>query len=371
VAALERRHVKGDATEEEESVAGIEDLKRALRCRGAVLLSLAALWGLALAGCAPEDRGPATVLATVAGEPVTMAAVDSLAGEDLARLDYASRVQRYRLLRAAVDRIVRDRLLEAEARERGVTLEALIAAETDENIEVTPGQVAQFYGRNFALSGQSLEDLRPRIERYLRDLERQRLLDEMGKALAESADVILLLEPVRADLDNSGAPALGPADAPATLVEFSDFQCPYCRRFVVTVSQLITKYGDDLRVVFRQYPLVEHADAFKAAEASLCAHDQGRFWDLHDLMFAEPDSLDVESLKEKASRIGLDRPAFDACLDSGRMAERVERDVRAGDRLGVSGTPFVLVNGIELPSGAVPFEVAAALIDEELARVKR
>jgi protein-disulfide isomerase len=199
----------------------------------------------------------------------------------------------------------------------------------------------------------------------------QQALNEFAARLQEAREVVILLEPLRVDLNNEGSPALGPDDAPVTLVEFSDFECPYCGSFFTTLKRLEENYGDKLRVVYRQYPLEMHPNAFKAAEASLCAYEQGQFWEMHDLMLTEQDRLDVESLKQNADRLGLDREEFDACLESGRYAEQILRDAGEGNRIGIEGTPAIFVNGIPLQGGAVPYEVAAEVIDEELRRAAR
>jgi predicted DsbA family dithiol-disulfide isomerase len=324
--------------------------------------------GLALSACAPESEDT-KVLATIDGAEVTMADLDEVAGDRIAQLDFEYQSQRHQLVQAALDRVVRDRLLEDEAAARGLSLEEMIAAETF-GAEVTEEEVVVWYRQNMAaLGGRSLEELQPRIEEFLLNNKRDQILNSLAARLREGREVVILLEPLRIDFENAGSPAVGPAGAPVTLTEFSDFECPYCGRFFPTLQRLKETYGDRLRVVFRQYPLANHPNAFKAAEASLCAHDQGRFWELHDLMFTEQDRLDIESLKEKAERLGLDRARFDACLDSGQHAERIRVDLRAGDRAGVSGTPSLYINGIPVPGGAAPYESIAELIDEELERV--
>jgi protein-disulfide isomerase len=190
--------------------------------------------------------------------------------------------------------------------------------------------------------------------------------------LNQEQKVTVNLEPYRVEIDNEGAPAIGPADAPVTLVEFSDFQCPFCGRFFPTLKRLEEKFGDSLRIVYRHYPIAKlHPNAMKAAEASLCAQDQGKFWDLHDLMFQEQNRLAVKDLKIKANRLGLDQKKFDTCLDSGRYAVRVQKDFDEAAKLGVTGTPALFLNGIPMEGGAVSYEVAVKAIEKELARVKR
>jgi protein-disulfide isomerase len=176
----------------------------------------------------------------------------------------------------------------------------------------------------------------------------------------------LLFEPVRVPVDPIG-PAKGPADAPVTLVEFSDFQCPFCARFVATLEMVREKYGDKVRLVFRQYPLPFHPNAAKAAEASLCAWEQGKFWEMHDAMFANQQALAVENLKAKAAGLGLNADSFNRALDAGKYADEVQADVAAAQKAGVSGTPALFVNG-RFISGAFPLDQVTQVIDDELRR---
>lgn len=195
---------------------------------------------------------------------------------------------------------------------------------------------------------------------------------EFTGTLADGHEVDIMVDPYRVDFDNAGQPVFGPADAAITLVEFSDFECPYCGGFAATLDQIKETYAGQIRLIYRQFPLREiHPNAQKAAEASLCANEQGQFWELHDAMFAEQAMLGEGDLKRKAGRLGLDQAAFDACLDSGKFVEQVAADMMVGQRLGIDGTPAVFVNGRPLVGGAVPYEMIAELIDDELERQSR
>ena len=166
-------------------------------------------------------------------------------------------------------------------------------------------------------------------------------------------------------------PAEGPASAPVTLVEFSDFQCPFCQRVMPTLKQIQQKYGDKVRIVWKDFPLTQiHPQAFDAAVAGNCAREQGKFWELHDRMFPNQQALQPEFLKRYAADAGLDAAKFNACLDSSKYQQKVQDAIDAGTKLGVSSTPTVFING-RVVSGAQPFEVFASVIDEELARGSR
>jgi len=321
-----------------------------------------------IAGCASGVSEEDAVLATIDGEAVVMSDLNELIGDQLSSVDVQYRTQRQQLLEAGLDRVIRDRLLEDEAAQRGMSLDELMASEGG-GAEVTDEQIQVWYQQNqSALGGRSLEELYPRIKEFLEQNQRQAALNDLASQLREGRQVDILLEPLRFELANEGSPALGPNDAPITLTEFSDFECPYCSRFFLTLKRLKEDYGDQLRVVYRQFPIDTHPSAYGAAVASLCADEQGAFWEMHDLMFREQDQLDIESLKEKADRLGLDRASFDACLASDRFQDQIQDDMREASSLGVDGTPAVFVNGIPLPGGAVPYQTAVEIIDEELRR---
>ena len=310
------------------------------------------------------------VLAVVDGTSITLADLDSRIGDQLGRMDFQYRSQRHQLIESALTDMIQSRLLTEEAAARGVSVDELVASTTEGKVEVTDAQVEDWYRRNRSrVGGQPFEDVSPQIRTFLEDAERAELVNALARQLEAEREVVYYMEPARAEFDLTGAPSAGPEDAAVTLVEFSDFECPFCGRFFPTVNEIKEKYGDRVRFVYLQFPLTNlHPNAFKAAEASLCAHEQDSFWEMHDLMFTEQSSLGVPELKEKASRLGLDTEEFDACLDSGRQAERIRADMQQGTTVGVSGTPALFVNGVNVPGGAVPYETVAAAIDRELQR---
>ena len=173
----------------------------------------------------------------------------------------------------------------------------------------------------------------------------------------------IVVENVSVDDD----PSWGPADAPVTIVEFSDFQCPYCARFVTqTLPQIKQTYEGKVRFVFRDFPLSQiHENAEKASEAAECANEQGKFWEYHDKLFSSQSALDVASLKSYASQLGLDTATFDQCLDSSKYAQEVQKDLQDGTSYGVDGTPAFFVNGL-LVVGAQPFASFQEVIDAAL-----
>lgn len=325
------------------------------------------------ASYAANDATLPSVLATIDGQQVTMADVRARVGDDLDQLESRYRVSQHKLIETALQDILRERVIGAEAKKQGKTMDELMAAEIGGTLEPSEVEIAAWYKENQArVGGRSLDQIRPQIADYLREQRRKEAGEKLEARLDKERNVKVNLEPYRLPLNNEGAPARGPANAAVTLVEFSDFQCPFCGRFFPTLKQVEQKYGDRVRIVYRQFPIPSlHPNAFKAAEASLCANDQGKFWDLHDLMFQEQNQLSVKDLKEKAGRLGLDQRKFDACLDSGRHTEQVQEDQKEGSRVGVTGTPALFLDGVAIEGGAVSYDVVSKLIDKELERTAR
>jgi protein-disulfide isomerase len=316
--------------------------------------------------------GPNDVAARVGDRSISVKDLDAK-WKETAAAQHAEALQAlYDGRRQALENIIADMLISAEAKKQGMSPEAYVQSEISKRVKpIAQSDVVTFYQANGnQMQGRTLEQMTPAINRYLSDQQeqgaRQALIAELKKA---GPAIRVSLEAPRADVALVGTdPAVGPASAPVTLIEFSDFQCPFCQRVEPTLKELRTKYGDKLRIVWKDFPLTQiHPQAFKAGEAGHCAGDQGKYWEYHDRLFANQQALQPADLKKHATDLGLDATAFGTCLDSSKYGERVRDGVALGERLGVNSTPTVFINGRRF-SGAQPLDVFVAAIDEELAR---
>jgi protein-disulfide isomerase len=342
------------------------------RAFAACLLALTAL--ACQPGAAPEPgatTGPAgadggELAAQVNGTPITVAELDAYIKDELFRSRAPSPAKLHELRDQFLESLIETRVLEVEAQKRGVSSEQLLNDEVAALGPVTDDEVAAFYSENRErLGGATLEQVSDRIRDYLTG----RRSEEAALALRERADVVVHIEAPRFEVAADGH-ARGPADAPITIVEFSDFQCPYCRRVVPTLDKVLEKYPKDVRLVYRHLPLRSHERARPAAEASLCAGEQEQFWAYHDKLFDNSRQLEDGHLLGYAEQIGLDKKRFQECLESGRFSAQVETDLQEASRVGITGTPAFVVNGV-LISGAKPPEEFYRVIDAELSRLGR
>lgn len=351
--------------------------------RGAILaLAAAAIvsggWMVAACAAQPEaqEAGGAGVVAEVMGEQITQTQLEEKAAAQLQQVDAQlqqcqkqAEQNRYQVLEGNLAQLIEEKMLDAEAAARGITREELVAAEIDAKVAaVTDAEVDTWYAENQARIGnRPKEQIAPQIKQFLAQTRQQEARTAYLGTLEAKYKARVLLEPPRTEVAATGPAKGGPENAPITIVEFSDFECPFCSRVNPTLAQVQENYGDKVRIVFRHYPLPMHPNAQKAAEASMCAHEQGKFWQMHDLLFAQQKELAVDQLKAKASQLGLNVEDFNQCLDSGEYADEVQADMQAGTEAGVSGTPAMFVNGIPI-SGAVPYDQMASVIDDELSR---
>ncbi len=329
--------------------------------------------GGAAAAAAPA---PPEILAHIGEESITRAEVEAAAADGLSEMrvelekcQTEAKRQGHQVLEDTTRNLVRDRLLQAEAKTRGLSRDQLLAQEVQGKVEpVTAADAKAFFDQNKAqIPNRSFEKVASQIQVYLEQQRLSQAYEDYLTHLEDKYRVTYDLEPFRVAIDTAGEPAEGPADAAVTIVEFSDFACPSCAKLEPILKRLREHYGEKLRVVFKQFPLAVHPHARQAAEASLCAHAQGKFWELHDAMFADQTKLETEDLQAKAQAAGLDPGAFFSCLEGGEQAEAVRQDVREGTVAGVSGTPAIYINGRTV-IGTVTYESLAATIDDELAR---
>jgi protein-disulfide isomerase len=341
-----------------------------------VLVSALAFW---LPACSAQDKpapqGTAAAdttnkpLARVNGQVITEADVRNEAKDAFSQMQKEYEQQQRDLVERTLETMIQDRMIEAEAKSRGVTADQLLSEA--KGTGVTDAEVDAFYEQNKARIPPTTtkEQIAPQIRQFLEQQRQGEARNKLIEQLQAKYSVDYLMEPIRVEVAPASytAPAKGPANAPVTIIEFSDFECPFCSRVVPTIAEIKQKYGDKVRLVFRQFPLNFHPDAQKAAEASLCANDQGKFWELHDAMFKDQKALAVDSLKAKAKELGMNADQFNSCLDSGKHAETVRADIQAGSQAGVNGTPAMFING-RFVSGALPLNEFTKIIDDELKR---
>jgi 2-hydroxychromene-2-carboxylate isomerase len=340
--------------------------------RSAVLLPLAAL--LVAAGVAAwfftsaaQDKSKVTdpvPLAIVAGEPIHD---EALLAEIAAELHDVRR-REYEIKKQALEQRIQEKLFAAEAARRGVSVEELLAAEVLATVEEVPeAEVRALYDAQRSRIGQPYYEVREIIRRLMQDARVGAARERFAEELAREYGVVILLRPPRVEVTFDPLRLRGPADAPVMLVEFSDYQCTFCRRSQPVLVRLLEKYGDRLGHAYRDFPLDDiHPAALHAAEAARCAAERGRFWEYNALLFEHFGRLDRETLLAHAGALELDRAWFAACLDSGRYTEAIRQDIEEGRRAGVQGTPAFFINGIPL-FGAQPIEEFEKVIDAELA----
>jgi len=341
-------------------------------------LVLAVVAPLALASCSRPGGTPAAaapagsqaatgtgVVAEVNGGPILASELEQRAANRLIRL----RQEEYETRSQVLDELIAERLVAAEAQKRGLSAEALLTQEVDAKAAApAPAYVEQIYEQNKARFGTAPRDeALVRIREILggRAVAERRAAFE--KELRGRANVAVRLEAPRATVAiPAGAPATGPATARVTIVEFTDYQCPYCHRAQAVIDEVMQRYSGKVRLVHLDFPLDGHPEAVPAARAARCAGEQGRFWEYHRSMMSRPGPLDTADLRGRAAMLKLDAAKFHACLASDRFDAAIQAELHQGTELGVSGTPAYFVNG-RLLSGSRPIESFAEVIDAELA----
>lgn len=329
---------------------------------GAFFCSLAAAgtiasWSVSIA--AESDQ----VVATVGSHKITEKELDAKIKPQLASIES----QIYELKVQALKSMADDYALEQAAKKENLSAEAYLKKHLPPK-KLTDTDAKLFYDQHKELQARypKYDEIKARLVGALQaqhdEQDKAALLDKLHK---EQPVVVMLTTP-RIEVKSAGHPELGPAGAPITIVEFSDFQCPFCSRAEPSLKQVREKYGDKVRLVYLDFPLGIHDHAIDAASAGRCAGEQGKFWEFHDAMFADQSKLAPADLKADAKKLGLDTAKFNDCMDKGKYKSAIETDMAQGRSLGVDGTPAFFINGRPL-TGAQPFERFQTTIDEELA----
>jgi protein-disulfide isomerase len=305
-------------------------------------------------------------LAEVNGDLITIKDLEQAAGAKLIQLEE----QLYEFKRRELDILIADRLFAQEAARRGMSVSALLDYEVTGKVAlVTEQEIDAFQQANRDRVRGNEATARQQIRAHLQQQKLFARRDEFVTSLRSQARIVTRLPRptvVRVEVGTQGAPLRGPAEAPVTLVEFSDFQCPFCKQSQATLTQLLKQYPGKLKLVYRDFPLDQiHPQARAAAEAARCANDQGKFWEYHDILFAQSPQASPEALRRYAEQSGLDAASFDRCLTSGLHRSAVQRDVDDGTRLGITGTPAFFINGRPV-LGAQQIEAFTRVIEEEL-----
>ena len=308
-------------------------------------------------------QAPETVLASVNGVEITLKQVD----DSVAARIYPLQQQLYAIRRAALENLVTSKLLEREAVARGVSIDELRKQLTFGEIHVTHAQVEDAYKQNASFfASMSPDEARERLRLDLENQARMKHYRTGLEALRKKWSVKLSFPPPEfvTELDDGVSPAKGATKPLVTIVEFSDFECPYCAQVQKTLKQILEKYGNEVRLVFKHLPLEGHRNSLPAARAAYCAAEQDRFWEFHDALFASRN-LSPVLFEEIAGDLGLGMEKFRTCLSSEQSRNAIVKDSEAARLFRIDSTPSFIVNG-KLIKGAVSFVEFQKIIEREL-----
>ena len=316
-----------------------------------------------------ESDGKVAVV--IEGEPVTVNELDAFLQqrflEDLLR---QPEDEIFEARERGIRELVQQRVVDREARARNLTADELFEQITTSAQKPTEEEIASWYQENQSrLQGATLEQVAPQIGQFLLEQRRREAWRTFIEPRLDALSYEMVLAPPRKDLEATRL-VRGPVDAPVTLMAFSDYQCPFCIRSEPVLAEVLSRFPEKVRLVHRHFPLENiHPFARPASEAAMCADEQGKFWAYHDAIFARSGRLEDGTLGEIAEELGLDREAFDGCVEERRYAAFVEQDIRAGEAAGVTGTPAFFVNGIPL-KGARDADELSRIVETELKRLR-
>ena len=315
-----------------------------------------------LQNSAPVSIVAGAPIARINGQDITDEDVRKVAGAKLAQAE----VELYEARKSGLDDIIEGKLLQGEAEKQGVPKDELLKKAVYDKIRIEDKEIEKFYNEKKAqLGNKSLEEAKSNVRGFLFQQQYQKLYGELIKGLKKRSDVQILIKAPKLEVPEGDSPSIGPKDALVHIVEFTDYQCPFCGRVRSTVNQVLEEYKGKVRYVLRDFPLSFHKDSMKAHESALCAGEQNKYWDMNKKLFANQKDIQVEDLKKYAQELKLNMSKFNECLESGKFTALVQKNQSDGEKLGVTGTPAFFING-RMISGARPFESFKEIIDDEL-----
>ena len=319
---------------------------------------------------AAAETAGTEVLASWSGGEIRHADLDDNTRFQLLKMEGEYLMNRYQTELQIAEGMAIEKMVEAEAAAAGVEIEALLQQEVESKITPpTDESIASFYEENLArMGGRTLEEMKVTLEGVLLEEARGEALQTWLDALKARMNFevkVRFPEMPRFEVSTDDDPFTDPADAPVTIIEFGEYECPYCARSKEITDQVLEAYGDKVRLVYRDFPLGFHQRAIPAAVAANCAGVQDKYFPMHDLILENQGDLSDAAFKRYATDLGLDLAAWESCLTDPAQVAEIQKDMEDGQKAGVSGTPGFFINGIFL-GGALPFETFKAIIDREL-----
>jgi len=301
-------------------------------------------------------------VAEINGSKFTLADVERKRSSVL----FQARNTLYEAQRKAVEEFIDEYLLEQQAKKDNITVSGLLEKQISSKIAANPSDEALRVYYEGLDTADPFEAVRDKILDHVRQRRIAKAKTAYVQSLRAQANVKLQLVTPRADVSLKDTPVRGPADAPVVVVEFADYECPYCQQIQPALDRLESEYKGRIAFAYKDVPLPMHTSAQKAAEATHCAASQGKYWEYHDLILAST-KLDLPSLKNQARELQLNGAEFDECLDSGQKAGIVSAHVNEAQALGLQGTPSFFING-RFFSGLLSYEQLSSVVEEELSR---
>lgn len=308
---------------------------------------------------AQDSNGTGQPVARISGRVLTLGDLQSQESGKLLQAQY----QFYLSERKALEEAIDNRLLDDEAQKKQITTDQLLEKEVYKDVKDPTEDQLQVYFEGLDTQ-ESYQSVRDEILQHIRELRRNKARAAYVEQLRKNARINILLMPPAANVETASAFVKGDRNAPVVLVEFADYECPYCQKVNPKIQQLKKEFGDSLTVIYKDFPLPMHHSSEKAAEASRCAGEQGKFWEYHDVLFYSK-LLEPADLKEHARVLKLDSDRFDSCLDNGTEAAAVKKDLEEAKSLGLTGTPSFFVNG-HFFSGVVDYDVLKDIVNQQL-----